>query len=108
MPLKIPILAILVHLCLWAWSHGSELQTFERCQLVETSWADGDSFRVQLDGPVNLNTADIEELAALPGIGPVLAKRIVEARPYREAEDLFKVSGIGKKTLAQISDQIVF
>ena len=48
---------------------------------------------------VNLNTAPQGELEALPGIGPALARRIVEARPFRSVEDLDRVKGIGPKRL---------
>lgn len=51
---------------------------------------------------VNLNTATIEELDRLDGIGPVLARRIVEYRQkhgfFRTPADIQKVSGIGPKT----------
>lgn len=49
--------------------------------------------------PVNVNTATVEELERLPGIGPVLARRIVQDRtargPFRRVEDLERVRGIG-------------
>jgi len=56
---------------------------------------------------VDINSADWPELAQLPGIGPVLARRIVEERnnggPFVDYDDLARrVSGIGPKTLAQI------
>ena len=51
---------------------------------------------------VNVNTAPQAELAALPGIGPVIARRIIEGRPYRSAEELERVKGIGKKRLEEI------
>ena len=46
---------------------------------------------------VSLNRATPAELEALPGIGPELARRIVENRPYLRKEDLLKVPGIGEK-----------
>lgn len=53
-------------------------------------------------GLVDLNTATLAQLEALPGIGPALAQRIVEHRPYRSVDDLLKVPGIGPATLEKI------
>lgn len=52
-------------------------------------------------GGVNLNTATTSELESLPGIGPVLAQRIVEARttngPFESVDDLALVQGVSRK-----------
>jgi len=48
-----------------------------------------------LGAPVDLNTASLTELESLPGIGPVLARRIAEARPFAAVDDLDRVTGIG-------------
>jgi competence protein ComEA len=56
---------------------------------------------------VNINTATADELEALPGIGPVLAQRIVDYReqhgPFRSVRDLLNVSGIGDSHLADLA-----
>jgi len=44
-------------------------------------------------------------LQKLTGIGPVLAQRIIEARPFYSLDELAKVSGIGSKTLQDIKKQ---
>lgn len=44
---------------------------------------------------VNINAASQEGLESLPGIGPVLAQRVIESRPYHAIEDILRVSGIG-------------
>jgi competence protein ComEA len=55
---------------------------------------------------VNLNRASADELQVLPGIGPVLAQRMVDWRKthgrYRTVDDLQEVKGIGKKRLEQL------
>ncbi len=61
---------------------------------------------------VNVNTAGVQELTTLPGIGPALAERIValrkESGPFRRAEDLLAVRGIGPKLLDKIRDRLSF
>jgi competence ComEA-like helix-hairpin-helix protein len=51
---------------------------------------------------VNVNTASQAELEGLPGVGPALARRIIEGRPYRSVGELERVRGIGKKRLEEI------
>jgi competence protein ComEA len=58
------------------------------------------------DGPLDLNRASAAELDRLPGIGPVLAGRIVEHRarhgPFRSPEELLAVPGIGPRLLERL------
>ena len=60
--------------------------------------------------PINLNTAPAGELESLPGVGPVIAARIVEWRTangaFRSVEELGEVSGIGDAILAQVRDRV--
>ena len=60
--------------------------------------------------PVNINTADADTLTALPGIGQVLAERILAYRqqngPFRVIEEITKVEGIGEKKAEAILDLI--
>ena len=58
--------------------------------------------------PVDVNTATIEQLSTLPGVGPEIAKKIVKGRPYAKAEDLLKVPGIGEKTLEKMRPRLKF
>lgn len=65
-----------------------------------------------LAGPVNINTADAATLdAELIGVGPVTAQRIVEHRqtmgPFRSAEQITLVKGIGPRTLEKNAGDIL-
>lgn len=52
-------------------------------------------------GRIDINTATEKELRTVPGIGHVMAARIIAARPFRSADDLKRVSGIGDKKYAR-------
>jgi competence protein ComEA len=60
--------------------------------------------RIQVD----VNSADAKTLEALPGIGPALAQRIIQGRPYRNLADLDKVKGLGKSKIGDLKGQITF
>lgn len=61
-------------------------------------------------GPININRATASELDALPGIGPVIASRIIDYRktngPFHSVDDLQKVSGIGSAKFAQFKSKV--
>ena len=62
--------------------------------------------------PVHINTASLDELCALNGVGPKLAEKILEVRnalgAFKNAEDLQKVPGIGKKKLEKLLPGVIF
>jgi len=63
----------------------------------------------EVAGRIDLNSASVEELATLPGIGPSKAQAIVDHRakePFTRTDDLRKVKGIGDKLYDSIKDQI--
>jgi competence protein ComEA len=62
--------------------------------------------------PINVNSADTELLAELPGIGPSRANAIIEEREtngaFESAEGLARVNGIGPATVDRMRDQVTF
>lgn len=50
------------------------------------------------------NTASVDEMMMLPGVGRVIAERIVEGRPYKSIEDLRRIPGLNDKLFARIKD----
>jgi len=68
------------------------------------AWAEDDG------GKININTATIEQLTQLVGVGEVIAKKIVEYREasglFKSAQDLANVKGIGPKIITDNLDKI--
>jgi competence ComEA-like helix-hairpin-helix protein len=58
-------------------------------------------------GPVNINTATVEQLAALPDVDKKIAADIIAKRPFTSVDELLKVKGIGEKRLAKIRERVV-
>jgi len=56
---------------------------------------------------IDINSASMEALISLPDIGPVLAGRIIDGRPYRDIYELDKVKGIGPDTIESIKSKAV-
>ena len=51
---------------------------------------------------LDINTASSVELENIPGLDPAMAERIIAARPFRSADDLRSVKGIGDAKYAKI------
>lgn len=70
----------------------------ERQKIIEAAHTKGELKGLRVDP----NTASPEDLQKLPGIGPELADRLIENRPYTRAEDLERVPWIGPKTVEKL------
>ena len=78
---------------------GDAVQTVSGC--VRAGRMAGDDLAV-LGVPVDINEASLSELESLPGIGPVLARRIAASRPFHRVDDLRRVDGIGALRMAAL------
>lgn len=58
------------------------------------------------EGKININIVSEKDLEKLPGIGPVISKRIIQYRPFEDIEDIKKVPGISENKFNQIKDLI--
>jgi competence protein ComEA len=65
-----------------------------------------EAFGTSAAQPIDPNTATVDEIMLLPGVGEVLAERIVEGRPYKSVDDLRRVPGIGEKVFARLKDSL--
>ena len=75
-----------------------------------TAMAQKNSTQLSTSEKVNLNTATVDELQTIPGIGPAMAKRVVEYRTkagkFTKIEDILNVKGIGEKLFQKMKDRL--
>ena len=71
---------------------------------------DADAAKGAASRPIDINKATAVELTAIPGVGDVIAQRIVDFRdkqgPFRRVEDLLKIQGIGEKSFQKIRPHV--
>jgi DNA uptake protein ComE-like DNA-binding protein len=65
-----------------------------------------EAFGTNAGQPIDPNTATVDEIMLLPGVGEVLAERIVEGRPYKTIDDLRRVPGVGDKVFAKLKESL--
>lgn len=91
------------------WAESSPERIAELREMERRKKEELERFRQEGEVPtqiIDLNTASLRELKALPGIGLKLGPRIVQGRPYQKVDDLLKVKGIGKKKLDAIRSRV--
>lgn len=90
----------------------SDLKGVEKKRVKSKTGKSKPAAKLKESEKININSAGIADIVRLPGIGPVLAERIIAYRdsagPYTEAEDLLNVKGIGEKKLAKIKSHLQF
>lgn len=80
-----------------------------RTELYEARCRDCGDVVIQLRGAkeaVNLNTASQLELQCVVGVGPKMAERIIQHRPYNDVAELQRVPGIGKVTYDKVKYKV--
>jgi competence protein ComEA len=87
---------------------GSESDSKSTGSKSTGSKSTGSSVQAFVPDKVNVNTATLEQIVALPSVGPTLAQRIVDGRPYQALADLDKVKGIGPKLLEKLAPVVIF
>lgn len=112
-PAKICIGVLLFLLIAFA---GLIIEKFEKDAFIAETVATEDSVIYKsespavVDGKININSADAEQLDTLRGIGETMAQRIIKYRedngPFETIEEIMKVSGIGESKFEDIKDFI--
>ena len=99
---------------IWAFTDWEALpneRLIERLEEIELSSAVEKSKHFPLNGSLNPNTANKQQLETIPGIGPSTAQKIIDARlgqAFDTPNDLLSISGIGQRTLEKMQPYLIF
>ena len=99
---------------IWAstdWEALTNERLIERLEEIELSSAVEQSKHFPLNGSLNPNTANKQQLETIPGIGPSTAQKIIDARlgqAFDTPNDLLSISGIGQRTLEKMLPYLIF
>ena len=95
--------AMLLRIGIWAATDVSQLATLRALERQENAELQEIRNNVHVPlKPININISSKEELRMLPGIGPVLSSRIILNRPYKNNNELLKISGITEKVMKEL------
>jgi competence protein ComEA len=104
------MVALVATLGSWSASAGAQSAEFGRRRLASEAEHGAPSGQSERPGVINLNTASIDQLTRLPGIGPARAAAVLELRAkltqFRRLEDLMRVKGIGRKTFRKLQPML--
>jgi competence protein ComEA len=91
-------------------SDGSQIVVPKRAPAAPAGTAPTDPGATPAAGPIHLNTATVEQLDELPGVGPVTAQKIVDYREqhgaFSSVDDLDAIPGIGPARLEQLRELV--
>ena len=59
-----------------------------------------------ITGPINLNTASLQELETLPGVTPSMARRILDGRPYHDVDELLDRKILSRRELERLQKKV--
>jgi len=85
-----------------SWMDPAQKEVARKLLMIHYEQYKQEAMKTGLQEPLNINTAPLTRLVLLPGVGPVLAVKIVRYReengPFGNAQDIVKVEGIGQGT----------
>lgn len=93
---------------IWAETNPDRLVELRAASRLEKAELKASVNPTATTGPIDINTATEKELQAIKGVGPVTARRIVELRPFKNADDLDRIPRLPRRTKANIIEHAGF